>query len=72
MLQKSFSGKIFYVMNVINFVKEVKSEFNNIVWPTRQETMRLSIIVVFVSVIIGVFVGALDFGFTNAITRITR
>ncbi|MBI3290027.1 preprotein translocase subunit SecE [Candidatus Microgenomates bacterium] len=58
--------------NVINFVKEVRGEFNNIVWPSRQEALRLSVIVILVSVAIGAFVGALDFGFTNLLNRIVR
>lgn len=53
------------MVTVLSFIKEVRGEFTNIVWPTRREAIRLSLIVVLVSVAIGAFVGALDFGFTN-------
>lgn len=58
------------MQKAFNFVREAKGEFNNIVWPSRQEALRLSMIVVFVSVAIGIFVGALDFGFTNLLNTV--
>lgn len=60
------------MVSILSFVKEVRGEFANIVWPTRRDAIRLSLIVVLVSVAIGAFVGALDFGFTNAIRALTE
>jgi preprotein translocase subunit SecE len=47
------------------FLKEVKAELSKVIWPTRQEIVRLTIIVIAVSVIIGLYIGGLDLLFTK-------
>jgi preprotein translocase subunit SecE len=49
----------------INFLIEVKDELSKVVWPSRQETIKLTGMVIFVSVAVGLFVGGLDFLFTK-------
>lgn len=48
-----------------SFFPEVVAELRKAHWPTRQETLRLSIIVLVVCAIIGGILGALDLGFTR-------
>ena len=48
-----------------SFLKEVKIEMGRVSWPSRQEVTRLTVIVVAVSLLVGVFIGALDFIFTE-------
>ena len=50
---------------VINFFGEIKLELDRVTWPTRNETIKLTLIVFAVSVIIGVYVGGLDYNFTR-------
>ena len=50
------------------FFGEVVSELKKVVWPTREEATRLTIMVVFVAVAVGVLLGLLDIGF-SAIVR---
>ncbi|KKR71353.1 MAG: Preprotein translocase, SecE subunit [Candidatus Woesebacteria bacterium GW2011_GWA2_40_7b] len=50
---------------VINFFGEIKLELDRVTWPTRNETIKLTLIVFAVSVIIGVYVGGLDYTFTR-------
>ena len=38
-------------------VGEIVSELRRVTWPTRQETMRLSLMVISVAVAIGIFLG---------------
>ena len=45
---------------VIAFLRQVRDELNLVTWPTREKTIRLTIIVVVVSVAVGVYLGALD------------
>lgn len=52
----------------INFLKEVRSEINNVSWPSKKETIRLTSVVVGVSLIVAIFIGILDFLFTNLMT----
>lgn len=42
------------------FIREVTSELKKVTWPTRQETIKLTIAVVAISVAVGVFIGGLD------------
>lgn len=46
--------------NPITFFKEVRTELSKVVWPTRAETIRLTVIVIGVSIAIGLYIGALD------------
>ena len=45
------------------FFREVVSEMKKVAWPTRAETMRLSLIVFVAIVILGAFIFAIDLGF---------
>jgi len=42
------------------FLKEVQEELKKVVWPTRDEVIRLTFVVVFVSLIVGLFLGGVD------------
>lgn len=47
------------------FVKDTYNELKKVVWPTRQQTINLSTIVLVASVIMGVILGAVDWVFTH-------
>jgi preprotein translocase subunit SecE len=47
------------------FVREIRSELRKVVWPTRQEAINLTLIVIGVSAAVGLFLGLVDFGFTE-------
>lgn len=49
----------------LNFFKEVKSELTKVTWLSRQQTMRLTAIVVAVSVVVAIFISLLDYFFTK-------
>ncbi len=44
-----------------SFFKGVKSEFKKISWPDRQSTLRQSVAVVAISVVVGVIIAILDY-----------
>jgi len=48
---------------MIRFLKEVRIEIKKVNWPTKQETLRYTLVVVGVSVAIAVFLGGADFIF---------
>jgi len=48
-----------------SFFPEVMAELRKAHWPTRQEALRLSILVLIVCAIVGGILGALDLAFTN-------
>lgn len=49
----------------LRFVGDIVSELRRVTWPTRQETMRLTIMVLAVSAAVGVFLGLIDMGFAR-------
>ena len=49
---------------------EVVDELRKVVWPSRQETRSLTTVVVIVSVSIGAFLGAVDWGFSRLLERV--
>lgn len=47
------------------FLKEVKGELVKVTWPTRDEVVKLTIIVIAVSLVVGLYIGGLDFVMTK-------
>ncbi len=47
----------------VKFVGEVIAELRKVTWPTRAETVKLTAVVLAISVIVGAFIGGLDWVF---------
>jgi preprotein translocase subunit SecE len=54
------------------FLSEVRDELKKVVWPTRQEIIRLTVVVIAISLLVGLFLGGLDFMFTKLISIIIK
>lgn len=59
-------------INPITYLKESKAELDKVIWPTRKETLRLTIIVIFISVFIGAYIAGLDAILTKITERFLR
>lgn len=59
-------------MQALDFLKEVRVELSKVVWPTRDQTIRLTFIVIFVTVMVAFFVGGLDFILTKLSSYLYR
>lgn len=53
--------------NPIEFFKEVRTELAKVTWPKRALVVKLTIVVIGVSVVVAVYLGGLDFVFAKAI-----
>lgn len=53
------------VANPLTFLKEVRTELKKVIWPTRAETIKLTAVVIGVSVAIGLYIGSLDILFVK-------
>lgn len=51
----------------VEFIREVKVELASVKWPTRQETLKLTILVTSISLFVAVYIGGLDLAFTALI-----
>lgn len=58
MLTQSYSP-----LQLIKYLKEVREELEKVTWPTRQQAMNKTVLVIAVSVLVGVFIGGLDLVF---------
>jgi preprotein translocase subunit SecE len=50
---------------VVRYLRETRLELGKVSWPTRQEAINLTIIVVAVTVGMAIFLGSLDFVFAK-------
>ena len=55
---------------VLSFFKEVQAELKKVVWPSRRQVIKLTGIVVGVSVSIAFYISVLDLGFTKLVDLI--
>jgi len=54
---------------ITNYLKEVKTEIKKVNMPTRQETIKYTLIVIGLSLVVAVFLGGLDFLFTFLVSK---
>ena len=59
-------------MSIINkitdYFSSAKNELVKVTWPTRQQTLRYSALVITISVCVAAFFGLLDVGLSNVVT----
>jgi len=53
----------------VQFIKEVVSELRKAVWPSREETLRLTWVVLLIGGLIGSLLGLYDFTLTRTLTK---
>ena len=55
---------------LIKYLKVVRIEAKKVNWPTRQEALKYTLIVIGISVSVAIFLGTLDFIFTLILNKI--
>lgn len=55
---------------ITNYLREVRAEMEKVSWPKREEVTKLTAVVSIISVIVGVYLGALDLLFTKMLEYI--
>jgi len=56
-----------FPQKIVNFLKEVQLEVKKVNWPTREQTLKYTFIVIIFSVLVALFLGGLDVIFNNAL-----
>lgn len=57
-------------MKVGEFLKDTQAELRKVSWPSRENTVRLTGVVILISVIIAAFLGLLDFAFISLLNKL--
>ncbi len=57
-------------VNPVNFIQEIIAELKKAVWPSREETTRLTYIVILISGVVGLFLWGVDKGFFEFFKRL--
>lgn len=56
----------------VTFLKETREELKKVVWPSKQDVVRLTLIVIVISLIVGTLLGAVDFALTKALEIVVK
>jgi preprotein translocase subunit SecE len=54
------------------FVREVLAEFRKVTWPSRQELINSTVVVIAVTVVLAFFLGGVDVALARIVERILR
>lgn len=66
------TDNFFNMASPLKFLKETKDELYKVTWPTRAEVIRLTIVVVFASVLVGLYIGGIDFAMTKLLETVLK
>ncbi len=56
----------------LDFIQEVRVELIKVVWPTREQTIKLTAIVIIVTIVVGFFIVSIDWLFAYLFKVITK
>ncbi|MFZ2152955.1 MAG: preprotein translocase subunit SecE [Microgenomates group bacterium] len=58
------------MQQILQFLKEVRTEFYNISWPKKESLIQLTFVVISISLIISLILGGFDYIFTQSFNLI--
>ena len=59
-------------MDPITFVKEVRKELKKVAWPARAEVLRMTGLVIIVSIFVGVYIGLIDITLAKVLETVVK
>lgn len=60
------------MFNPVSYIKEVSSELRKVTWPSREQTINMTIIVVVISMVVALYLTGVDFILNKLITSIIK
>jgi len=57
---------------IINYIRESRDELKKVVWPSRPETIKYTLVVIGISVGLAAFLGAVDFGLSTLLDLVIK
>ena len=70
--KKPKKDKVKFTDRVKKFWRDYKSEFKKIVWPSKEETTKSTVVVVSTIVVFAVAIASLDFIFSTGLTLLSH
>ena len=64
-LQAANPGKLRFA-----FFRNIYNELKKVTWPSRRDGIRLTLMVIAICAVVGLFLGALDYGFAELVTKV--
>jgi preprotein translocase subunit SecE len=61
-----------FARRVREFVQEVLLEFRRVTWPSRQELVNSTVVVLALTVVVAFFLGGVDIGLSKLVQKILR
>ena len=61
-----------FLRRVQEFVREVLAEFRKVTWPSRQELINSTVVVITVTVVVALFLGGVDIVLAKIVETILR
>lgn len=55
------------MINPVQYLSQVKLELQKVTWPTKEKTLNMTILVVVISAILGLYLGIIDFAFNRLV-----
>ena len=66
--QGFFNKRSTTTMRFTEYVKDTRAEMAHVNWPTRQQTVRFTVMVIIVSLVVAALLGLSDFVFSKLLT----
>ena len=57
---------------LVKYFREVRDELQKVTWPTREQTIQKTLLVIVVSIVVGAYIGLLDYGFTQLMAFVIK
>ncbi len=57
---------------LVSYLRESREEMRRVVWPTRQETLRNTLLVIWISLAVALFLGLIDYALNWVLERVIR
>jgi preprotein translocase subunit SecE len=71
-LVSRWTGKVGWIGQVKDFLREVRIELRKVTWPTRKETIAATSMVIGLSIVVAFILGVLDVGLAKVVDLILR
>jgi preprotein translocase subunit SecE len=67
-----FRDAMEFLRRTQEFIREVVAEFRKVTWPSRQELINSTVVVITVTVVVALFLGGVDIVLARIVERILR